>query len=181
MPFIDFLFDCMINSITSCFYFCCCRHVEVRPLIDQPGKTLEEVDKKEREALVKYRDEKKQASTKVSKRKTLAEEREVIINKIPDVPTVSLSYLSNMTLIPQERIKEILQDDSDYLIEEPFVINKKILTEEQIIKISGSIKTQITKEEDELSPIYKLCFESQSLYKQGSEFCSNCGARLKDN
>jgi len=180
MSFIGDICECICDSIAFSFYCCCCRPLEEKPK-EQAVKTSEEIEKEKDEALSKYKEKIEKASTKVSKEKIIAEERSAIINKIPDVATISLSYLSKMTLIPEKRVIEILLDDPDYQIEEPFVINKKMLTEEQVIKISSSIKAQITEEEDELSPIYKLCLECQGLYKQGSEFCPNCGARLKDN
>ena len=182
---------CFCSCCSDLLYVCCWKPCDELVLshcycgpqscksADIPGKNGQDVDKEDSKALRENNDEKKQASFEVSDRKIIAKEREVIVNKIPDVATVSLSYLSNMTLIPQERIKKILLDDSDYLIEEPFVINKKMLTEEQVIKVTNNIRSQI--KSDEISPTYGICSECQSLYDKGSEFCPNCGVRLRDN
>ena len=71
----------------------------------------------------------------------------------------SLMYVSNITLLPQERIIEIILDDPDFIIEYEYVVNKKFLAIEEMTK--------------------KLCPICKTPYEPSHEFCSNCGNILK--
>jgi len=71
----------------------------------------------------------------------------------------SIMYISNITLLPPERIIEIILDDPDFIIEYEYVINQKFLPKKEITK--------------DLCPICKTPFEPSH------EFCANCGNILK--
>ena len=59
------------------------------------------------------------------------------------------------------------------------LIYKKMLTNEQLIKVTNNIMSQI--ESDDISPTYGICSECLSIYRHGTEFCPNCDVRLKEN
>ncbi len=71
----------------------------------------------------------------------------------------SLMYVSNITLLPQQRIIEIILDDPDFIIEHEYVVNKKFFAIEETTK--------------------KLCSICKTPYEPNHEFCSNCGNILK--
>ncbi len=71
----------------------------------------------------------------------------------------SIMYISNITLLPQERIIEIILDDPDFIIEYEYVINKKLLMKEEIAK--------------------RICSICNTPFEPSHEFCSNCGYVLK--
>ena len=71
----------------------------------------------------------------------------------------SIMYISNITLLPPERIIEIILDDPDFIIEYEYVINKKLLMKEEIAK--------------------RICSICNTPFEPSHEFCSNCGNVLK--
>ena len=64
-------------------------------------------------------------------------------------------YVSNITLLPKERIIEIILADPDFIIEHEYILNKKLFTTEKIAKA--------------------LCPKCNNPLAPNWEYCPNCG------
>jgi len=96
-------------------------------------------------------------------------------NKVKDLLSkrqkTSIMYISNRTLLPKERIIEIILEDPDFIIEHEYVINKKM-------PAKRVIKTQEMKRiEDKIAAGF--CPVCDTPLDSSWEFCSNCGYVLK--
>jgi len=87
------------------------------------------------------------------------EEKYKIKDLISKRQKTSLMYISNITLIPKERIITLLLDNSDFDIENEYIINKKLV-----------VKDELTDE---------ICPECNNPFKSSRKYCSTCGFEFK--
>lgn len=90
---------------------------------------------------------------------TVEEEISKIISIISKREKTSLLYITNTTSIPKERIINLLITDSDYIIENEYVINMKMIVKEEPKKL--------------------LCPECDNPVKPGVRYCGTCGFEQK--
>jgi len=114
---------------------------------------LEEVERKKRTR--KMREETK---TKTAKRLIITEaEREKIIETVSIKRKTSLTWTSNVVNLPIEKVAQVIDNHPNFVIKNGFIFEKK-----------------------ELQDNMKICSNCENPFEQGSEFCPNCGHKLKN-
>ncbi|MCK5185406.1 MAG: zinc ribbon domain-containing protein [Candidatus Heimdallarchaeota archaeon] len=170
IPGVFFLSDALDGFLS--FLNCCGEATE--PEMD--FKTdFEHDEEKTKKALVEYkartRQSKKTEGLTEKRSLSMEEEKVKVIDLVSKRQKTSIMYISNRTLLPNEIIIEIISEDPDFIIEDEFVINKKM-------PVKRTIKTQEMKRiEDKIAAGF--CPVSGTPLKPDWEFCANCGYVLK--
>lgn len=179
---LDVLFGFSGDGLEACFY--CCAGLGALGADNKSSDTVNVDEEERKKALRALRDSeatKKTSDATLQSKMSDEDAKKVIINKIPNVEKISLEYLSRMTLIPCERIVDILSNDYDYLVDGAYVINNSMVPEMDFEEtISDSIGIQNSRNWEGGTTTEGICLECQSFYEKGSLYCPNCGIKLKN-
>ena len=107
----------------------------------------------------------------------LKKEELKIKNLIFDKKKVSLFWVSKATLIPIERIIEILSNDVNYSIKNDYIINQRFLEPDKSLDYKF-VEGDIDIKEKERKIAEGICPFCDNLFPKGSEYCPNCGNYL---
>lgn len=170
IPGVFFLSDALDGFLS--FFNCCGEATE--PEMDFKAD-FEHDEEKTKKALAEYKARTKQSKKTegLSEKSSLSmEEAKVkVIDLVRKRQRTSIMYISTRTLLPNERVIEILLEDPDFIIEDEFVINKKM-------PVKRTIKTQEMKRiEDKIATGF--CPVCDTPLDPSWEYCSNCRYVLK--
>lgn len=170
IPGVFFLSDALDGFLS--FLNCCGEATE--PEMDFKAD-FEHDEEKTKKALAEYKARTKQSKKTegLSEKSSLSmEEAKVkVIDLVSKRQKTSIMYISTRTLLPNEIVIEILLEDPDFIIEDEFVINKKM-------PAKRVIKTQEMKRiEDKIAAGF--CPVCGTPLDSSWEYCSNCGYVLK--
>jgi len=107
-----------------------------------------------------------------------SKEEEKLMKLIYDKEKVSLWWLNNNSKIPAEMIKEMIERNPNYFIERDYVINKGLILQKQGYNLEEIGTTETEPDRSQLLS-EGICPYCKSPFKEGTDFCPNCGVELK--
>ena len=101
------------------------------------------------------------------------EEKSKVIDIISKRQKTGVLYVSNRTKIPEERIIEVITEDPGFVLDNEFIINKKLLEKEELK--SRELKEVKEKIAEGFCPVCNISLEPDW------DYCGNCGYILKQH
>ncbi len=87
----------------------------------------------------------------------------------------SLQWISAVTMIPIERVIEILTEDPNFLFEDDSVLNQNMLTESESSTTKDSIVSVQDLRERKEKIAKGICPTCNNPFESNRVYCSNCG------
>ncbi len=106
-------------------------------------------------------------------------ERRRIIKLASKKEKTSIDWISKKASVPKERIVEILSRDSDYSIDDAYVLNKKLISKEEQADLFEKIREINIQADKERKLAQGICPRCNNAIEINSEQCTKCGYKLK--
>ncbi|NHJ38965.1 MAG: hypothetical protein FK731_02955 [Asgard group archaeon] len=171
----------------ACCEACCCCCLEAlygeRIRREKETKYEKDVEKQKIKDLKEYQEKKEltiKEDIKLEKEFITEEEvKERIKDLADDKEKTNLQWLSTITAIPIERIVKTLAEDTNFIIENDYVINKKMLVKEEKMGIRERIERAQLREIRKKKLEKNICPKCNNSFEPSSIYCLSCGIELK--